>query len=56
MAPVVKKAIDDERAQNYFRYFDRQSFHAHEVGIHDNLVFWRRRFISRCAAAVLRVG
>ncbi|HSE88497.1 MAG TPA: DoxX family protein [Candidatus Binatia bacterium] len=39
MAPVVKTAIGDEKAQNYFRIFDRQSFHAHEVGLRDNLVF-----------------
>jgi uncharacterized membrane protein YphA (DoxX/SURF4 family) len=39
MVPVVKSAIRDEKAQNYFRTFDRQSFHAHEVGVRDNLVF-----------------
>ena len=39
MAPVVKAALNDEKAQNYFRSFDRQSYHAHEVGIRDNLVF-----------------
>lgn len=39
MAPAVKGAIHDEKAQNYFRSFDRQSFHAHEVGLRDNLVF-----------------
>ena len=39
MTPVVKSAISDEKAQNYFRTFDRQSFHAHEVGVRDNLVF-----------------
>lgn len=39
MAPVVQGALKDEKAQNYFRSFDRQSFHAHEVGIRDNLVF-----------------
>ena len=39
MAPVVKGALDDEKAQNYFRSFDRQSYHAHEVGMRDNLVF-----------------
>jgi uncharacterized membrane protein YphA (DoxX/SURF4 family) len=39
MAPVVKTAIGDEKAQNYFWTFDRQSFHAHEVGLRDNLVF-----------------
>jgi uncharacterized membrane protein YphA (DoxX/SURF4 family) len=39
MAPVVKNAIGDEKAQNYFRTIDRQSFHSHEVGLRDNLVF-----------------
>jgi len=39
MAPVVKNAIKNEKAQNYFRSFDRQSYHAHEVGLRDNLVF-----------------
>ena len=39
MAPVVTRAINDEKAQNYFRSFDRQSYHGHEVGIRDNLVF-----------------
>ena len=39
MVPVVKSAIGDEKAQDYFRTFDRQSFHAHEVGLRDNLVF-----------------
>jgi uncharacterized membrane protein YphA (DoxX/SURF4 family) len=39
MVPVIKDAIGDEKAQNYFRTFDRQSFHAHEVGLRDNLVF-----------------
>lgn len=39
MAPVVKAAIKDDRAQSYFSSFDRQSYHAHEVGIRDNLVF-----------------
>jgi uncharacterized membrane protein YphA (DoxX/SURF4 family) len=39
MAPVVKNAIKDEKAQSYFRSFDRQSYHAHEVGLRDNLVF-----------------
>ena len=39
MAPVVKSAIKEEKAQNYFRSFDRQSYHAHEVGVRDNLVF-----------------
>ena len=39
MAPVVNSAIGDERAQHYFRTFDRQSFHSHEVGLRDNLVF-----------------
>ena len=39
MVPIVKSAIGDEKAQDYFRSFDRQSFHAHEVGLRDNLVF-----------------
>jgi len=39
MAPVVRNAIKEEKAQNYFRSFDRQSYHAHEVGLRDNLVF-----------------
>jgi len=39
MVPVVKTAIKDDKAQNYFKSFDRQSYHAHEVGIRDNLVF-----------------
>jgi len=39
MVPVVQSAIANEKAQNYFRTFDRQSFHAHEVGLRDNLVF-----------------
>lgn len=39
MVPVVKAAITDDKAQGYFRSFDRQSYHAHEVGLRDNLVF-----------------
>ena len=39
MAPVVRNALKDEKEQNYFRSFDRQAYHAHEVGIRDNLVF-----------------
>jgi uncharacterized membrane protein YphA (DoxX/SURF4 family) len=39
MVPVVKNAINDEKAQRYFQSFDRQSYHAHEVGLRDNLVF-----------------
>jgi len=38
MVPVVKNAISGDQAQSYFRSFDRQSYHAHEVGIRDNLV------------------
>ena len=37
--PAVKAALKDEKAQNYFRSFDRQAYHAHEVGLRDNLVF-----------------
>jgi uncharacterized membrane protein YphA (DoxX/SURF4 family) len=39
MVPVVKSSIGDQKAQDYFRSFDRQAFHAHEVGLRDNLVF-----------------
>jgi uncharacterized membrane protein YphA (DoxX/SURF4 family) len=35
----VKNALGDDKAQQYFRTFDRQSFHSHEVGLRDNLVF-----------------
>lgn len=38
MAPVVKNALTDEKALNYFQNFNRQAYHAHEVGIRDNLV------------------
>ena len=38
MAPTVKNSIVDEKALGYFRNFERQAFHAHEVGIRDNLV------------------
>jgi uncharacterized membrane protein YphA (DoxX/SURF4 family) len=39
MTPVVKKSLQDEKAENYFRSFDRQAYHAHQVGLRDNLVF-----------------
>ena len=39
MVPVVQAALNDDKAKNYFRSFDRQSYHAHEVGLRDNLVF-----------------
>lgn len=39
MSAVVKNAIQDEKIGNYFRSFDRQAYHAHEVGLRDNLVF-----------------
>jgi uncharacterized membrane protein YphA (DoxX/SURF4 family) len=38
MAPTVRDAINDEKALGYFRKFERQAYHAHEVGIRDNLV------------------
>ena len=38
MAPAVAAALQDQQAKNYFRSFDRQAYHAHEVGIRDNLV------------------
>jgi uncharacterized membrane protein YphA (DoxX/SURF4 family) len=41
MASVVKNALgSDKKVQDYFRSFDRQSYHAHEVGLRDNLVFF----------------
>lgn len=40
MAPIVKNALTNDQAQDYFRSFDRQTYHAHEVGIRDNLVFF----------------
>jgi uncharacterized membrane protein YphA (DoxX/SURF4 family) len=39
MAPAVQSALSDEQARSYFSSFDRQAYHAHEVGIRDNLVF-----------------
>lgn len=38
MAPTVKNSIADDQALGYFGSFERQAFHAHEVGIRDNLV------------------
>jgi uncharacterized membrane protein YphA (DoxX/SURF4 family) len=38
MAPTVRSSIADDKALGYFRNFERQAFHAHEVGIRDNLV------------------
>jgi uncharacterized membrane protein YphA (DoxX/SURF4 family) len=39
MAPAVRNSLKNEQAQNFFVSFDRQAYHAHEVGIRDNLVF-----------------
>ncbi|HXG50397.1 MAG TPA: DoxX family protein [candidate division Zixibacteria bacterium] len=38
MAPAVANTLTDEKARDTFRVFHRQSYHAHEVGIRDNLV------------------
>jgi uncharacterized membrane protein YphA (DoxX/SURF4 family) len=38
MAPVIKNALTEEKALSYFQTFNRQAYHAHEVGIRDNLV------------------
>jgi uncharacterized membrane protein YphA (DoxX/SURF4 family) len=38
MAPTVKNSITDDKALGYFQKLERQAFHAHEVGIRDNLV------------------
>jgi uncharacterized membrane protein YphA (DoxX/SURF4 family) len=39
LAPAVRNALKDEQALRFFNSFDRQAYHAHEVGIRDNLVF-----------------
>jgi uncharacterized membrane protein YphA (DoxX/SURF4 family) len=39
MAPAINNTLKDDQAQRFFRSFDRQAYHAHEVGIRDNLVF-----------------
>jgi uncharacterized membrane protein YphA (DoxX/SURF4 family) len=39
MAPAVRSALKEAQAQKYFQSFDRQAYHAHEVGIRDNFVF-----------------
>ncbi len=39
MAPAVLGGLKDEQARKYFQSFDRQAYHAHEVGIRENLVF-----------------
>jgi uncharacterized membrane protein YphA (DoxX/SURF4 family) len=38
MAPVVNAALTDKQARDTFGTFDRQAYHAHEVGNRDNLV------------------
>jgi uncharacterized membrane protein YphA (DoxX/SURF4 family) len=38
MAPAITNALKDEQTQKFFNSFDRQAYHAHEVGIRDNLV------------------
>ena len=38
LAPVVNDAIGSQMARHAFRTFDRQAYHAHEVGNRDNLV------------------
>jgi hypothetical protein len=39
MAPAVQSGLKEEQAKDYFQSFNRQAYHAHEVGIRDNLVF-----------------
>jgi hypothetical protein len=53
MAPVVTNALGDEKAQDHFQSFNRQSYHAHEVGIRDNLVLLAAAlyFVVRGSAA-----
>jgi uncharacterized membrane protein YphA (DoxX/SURF4 family) len=38
LAPAVAEAIGSQTARDAFRTFDRQAYHAHEVGNRDNLV------------------
>ncbi len=44
MVTVVQAGLNDAKAQNYFRSFDRQAYHAHEVGLRDNLVLLAAAF------------
>jgi uncharacterized membrane protein YphA (DoxX/SURF4 family) len=39
MAPAIVSSLQNDQARSFFRSFDRQAYHAHEVGIRDNLVF-----------------
>jgi uncharacterized membrane protein YphA (DoxX/SURF4 family) len=38
LAPTVTDGINNGKAREIFRIFERQAYHAHEVGIRDNLV------------------
>lgn len=38
MAPLIEQSLHDPKALRYFQCFNRQAFHAHEVGVRDNLV------------------
>lgn len=38
MVPVVQAGLKDAQSLGYFRSFNRQAYHAHEVGLRDNLV------------------
>jgi uncharacterized membrane protein YphA (DoxX/SURF4 family) len=38
LAPTVTDGINNGKAREIFRAFERQAYHAHEVGIRDNLV------------------
>jgi uncharacterized membrane protein YphA (DoxX/SURF4 family) len=39
MAPAITQQLQDEQARRFFQSFYRQAYHAHEVGIRDNVVF-----------------
>lgn len=38
MVADIQNTLTQDQAKNHFRIFERQSIHAHEVGIQDNLV------------------
>jgi len=51
MAPVVKKAIGNDQAQNYFAFSTAIPFTLTRSASTTIWSFWRRHFISPCAAA-----
>jgi uncharacterized membrane protein YphA (DoxX/SURF4 family) len=54
MSTVVKDGLDrDKKALDCFQKFDRQAYHAHEVGVRDNVVLFAAAayFVVRGSAA-----